>query len=990
MRKSAAPSRVGISHSSPSKTVENVKNKFITDSVQLKHVVQSSPSDEGSEYQDVRYFEAVYGKASTKKHKTWDGDGFIVVCGRHIKLLKDDGKMLSSSPGNKIAFVNSLTEGSLVKLGAFEAELVTQITSDAYRTKMLNSLAPITTNKRNVDRGGTTSSLHKIQRAPKCPLPTVPTIIKGFTPKIRESCPPAESLIMPRPPSQCVWAQNPEGLPIVDVFLDGQLARRLRPHQKEGVIFLYECVMGFRSLPLVTESLSDLNNWTSWSDAETDAPRNNPVYGCILADEMGLGKTVQAIATLWMLSNQGPYGGRPVVRRCLIVTPSGLISNWSKEISKWIGRERMPTYHVSQSSTMKSYLEHPDSFPSTIIISYEMFLQHSEEVCAVPNLDMVICDEGHRLKNAGIHTSLALRQLPSRRRILLTGTPVQNRLDELWSLSEFCAPGRLGASQEAFRREYGNIKSSRPLEGAESDDEDLAGDRLSRILNSFLLRRTSEVIERDLTSKSEFIVFCQSSPLQSRLEAMLLGWVQRELEMDRDSSTADIALAEEDTDDENNDSSSGSTGSNQVLCAITAFRKLHNHPELLQSFLKGAEKNDDGGMRKSRRLPAPLTQKLMSVLSELNNSFPAPTESVGKVLPHNYLEASGKMAVLSHMLVNLFPCSAQNSHRLAAKRGRLLRVSVPSHRLVLVSNFTQTLDLLELLCNQITGQASLRLDGHTSAKRREEIVQQFNNPNSPDRILLLSSRAGGTGLNLIGADHLILFDMDWNPANDAQAMARIWRPGQSRPVRLYRLVTAGGIEERIFQRQAAKLALSHNTLSGSIEYFLKDRKGSNRSGILTREELRDLFQSPPSSKSWTHDLIGCTCDSEQVCSPSPSLSPSPSDDDNTKSTVCPSEQSDSELDEDVRSFQLGSSGRCCRPQSKPTGSDSLAFLLNWTHSLSPDSVNRLCDPLLTSGTKDDLLPITAVFSLKTNQWNANDSSGFDDSDQLSSFKLDLA
>ncbi|KAF8563455.1 hypothetical protein P879_09631 [Paragonimus westermani] len=201
------------------------------------------------------------------------------------------------------------------------------------------------------------------------------------------------------------------------------------------------------------------------------------------------------------------------------------------------------------------------------------------------------------------------------------------------------------------------------------------------------------------------------------------------------------------------------------------------------------------------------------------------------------IECSGKLTVLDHMLRQLFqPATAQsNSYG-----------SMTKHRLVLVSNFTQTLDLLEPVCSRIIGQSCLRLDGQTSAKRRWDLVQRFNALDSPERILLLSSRAGGMGLNLTGADHLILYDVDWNPANDVQALARIWRPGQLRPVRLYRLITADGLEERMFQRQAAKMALSFNAIVSPFDNDCDSCTPSFKpSGTLTKEELRVISSERP-------------------------------------------------------------------------------------------------------------------------------------------------
>ncbi|KAH9583762.1 DNA repair and recombination protein rad54b, variant 2 [Schistosoma haematobium] len=209
---------------------------------------------------------------------------------------------------------------------------------------------------------------------------------------------------MPKPPANCIWSQNPDNLPIVDVVLESKFASRLQPHQCEGIIFLYKCLMGFQPYVALNES-----------DAQI-------TYGCILADEMGLGKTVQAIATIWLLIRQGPYGGRPVIQRCLIVTPGTLVQNWQKEFSKWLGREQLPVYCVDQNHSVKKYLTMSSDSPQVILMSYEMFLQHTSEIYEISDLDMVVCDEGHRLKNSNINTTMALCRLRTRRCILFTRT----------------------------------------------------------------------------------------------------------------------------------------------------------------------------------------------------------------------------------------------------------------------------------------------------------------------------------------------------------------------------------------------------------------------------------------------------------------------------------------------------------------------------------------------------------------------------------------
>jgi len=166
----------------------------------------------------------------------------------------------------------------------------------------------------------------------------------------------------------------------------------------------------------------------------------------------------------------------------------------------------------------------------------------------------------------------------------------------------------------------------------------------------------------------------------------------------------------------------------------------------------------------------------------------------------------------------------------------------------MVSNYTETLSVLAEMCTR-KGYAFFQLDGSTKVSKRQDLVNLFNEPNSPEFVFLLSSKAGGCGLNLVGANHLILFDPDWNPANDDQAMARVWRPGQQKKVYLYRTLSTGTIEEKVFQRQVAKKSLASNIVEGETD-AVPD---------FSAKELKDLFMYKENTLSDTHDLLNCPC-----------------------------------------------------------------------------------------------------------------------------------
>ncbi|XP_034154104.2 DNA repair and recombination protein RAD54B isoform X2 [Pangasianodon hypophthalmus] len=566
------------------------------------------------------------------------------------------------------------------------------------------------------------------------------------------------ALVMPRPPANHQWLCNKNGLPLVDVVVDPHLTNHLRPHQREGVVFLYECLVGMRL-----------------------AGR----CGAILADEMGLGKTLQCVCVLWTLLRQGPYGGRPVLKRALVVCPGSLVKNWAVEFNKWLGRERISVYTVDQDNRVEDFVSCPRS--PVMVISYEMLLR---SVDALKKLEfgLVICDEGHRLKNSNIKTAGALTALACERRVILTGTPVQNDLQEFYSIIEFVNPGILGTSA-AYRKIYEEpiLKSRQPTctEEERCIGEERAAE-LARLTGAFTLRRTQEIINRFLPGRLEWTVFCRPTELQVQLYSELLS-----SRLVRACFTA---------------AGTHTFTHSPHLACINALKKLCNHPGLLYNTIK--EKTTD----------------------DLYDSLGV------DIFPENYATGSfctgdsGKLLVLADLLAAIKHVNCKD-------------------KVVLVSNYTQTLDLLQDLCAHL-GYTWCRLDGQTPVAQRQRIVDSFNRPDSSHFLFLLSSKAGGVGLNLVGASHLVLYDIDWNPANDIQAMARVWRDGQKKTVHIYRFLTTGTIEEKIYQRQVSKQGLS-----GAVVDLGKKGEHINFSA----EELRDLFTFDPNTDCLTHDLLGCKC-----------------------------------------------------------------------------------------------------------------------------------
>lgn len=538
----------------------------------------------------------------------------------------------------------------------------------------------------------------------------------------------------------------------------------------------------------------------------------------------GLGKTIQTIALIWTLLKQTPYfGSGPVIRRGLVVCPATLVQNWAKEFKKWLGDERVRVFPVESKTNVQDFLV--GKIYSVMVIGYEK-LRTIQDLLKTGGFDIIVCDEGHRLKSPKIKTSLAIKSLPTRKRIILSGTPIQNDLSEYFAMVDFVNPGILG-SYATFKTVFEEpiIKSRQP--NATRDEKELGTKRseeLTRLTSQFVLRRTAEVNNKYLPPKVETVVFCKPSSLQLSLYSSLI------------SSNFF----------RNTYSTSTSTLSAQnVLVCITYLKKLCNSPSLLFSRSSGppisssnarskkckSENVDDGeDLIDKDDYEANININkgfLEEVLAKHKDDF---KEYQMKTRFH--LGLSGKLDTLYRLTQTV--------------------LTTTSEKIVLVSNYTQTLDILEEMC-EILKASYFRLDGSTPTAKRQQYVDYFNKESHPNRVFLLSSKSGGCGLNLIGASRIVLFDIDWNPSVDLQAMARVWRDGQRHQVHIYRFLTTGTIEEKIFQRQLSKQSLSAQVLG--------DWGASTETSTqFTKEELKRIFQLNIDTNCWVHECLGCECE----------------------------------------------------------------------------------------------------------------------------------
>lgn len=301
-------------------------------------------------------------------------------------------------------------------------------------------------------------------------------------------------------------------------------------------------------------------------------------YGCILADDMGLGKTFQSVCLLWTLLTQG-LDGKPTCKRAAVICPTSLVKNWAAEITKWLGdRLEGGVVALSESSrenviealnkyTMQSVYKREGKFPAVLIISYDTFRLHAERL-RVNGPELIICDEAHRLKNNQTKCVEALSSLPCFRRVLLSGTPMQNDLEEFFSMVDFTNPGVLGDVKD-FRKVYQNpILRAREPDAAEKVREkgQSAQAALSALANNFILRRTNELLQKHLPPKTVQVVCCKLTPLQQTLYQTIC-------------QSKDVLRLCKGT----------GKSTKMVLSSITALKKLCNHPKLIYDALRAQQ-----------------------------------------------------------------------------------------------------------------------------------------------------------------------------------------------------------------------------------------------------------------------------------------------------------------------------------------------------------------------------------------------------------------
>uniref|UniRef100_A0A3Q1EXG7 DNA excision repair protein ERCC-6-like n=1 Tax=Acanthochromis polyacanthus TaxID=80966 RepID=A0A3Q1EXG7_9TELE len=469
--------------------------------------------------------------------------------------------------------------------------------------------------------------------------------------------------------------------------------------------------------------------------------------GGILADDMGLGKTIQVISFL-----SGMYDN-DVAKHTVLVMPTSLITNWTKEFAKWTPGMRAKEFHGTSKGERTRNLENVQRRGGVLITTYTMLMNNWRQVSSYHGRefiwDYMILDEAHKIKNSGTKTAKSVYAIPSKNRVLLTGTPVQNNLREMWALFDFACQGTLLGTAKTFKTEYEN-PITRAREKDATPGEKALGMRMSETLMTtikpYFLRRTK--------SENDLIVWTYLSSVQEDIYRQFISL----------DHIKELLLT-----------------TRSLLAELNIMKKLCDHPRLLSA--------------------API--------SKLGLEENGGEGHIDNVPDDTLISESGKLVFLFALLE---------------------RLREEGHRTLVFAHYRKVLDIIERILGN-RGFKVLRLDGTIKQiAERERRISLFQTDNRYS-VFLLTTQVGGVGITLTAANRVVIYDPSWNPATDAQAVDRAYRIGQTENVVIYRLITCGTVEEKIYRRQVFKDSL--------IRQNTGDKKNPFR--YFSKQELKELF-----------------------------------------------------------------------------------------------------------------------------------------------------
>lgn len=476
---------------------------------------------------------------------------------------------------------------------------------------------------------------------------------------------------------------------------------------------------------------------------------------------MGLGKTIQTISLITYLierkQQSGPY---------LVIVPLSTLTNWNLEFEKWAPSIDRIVYKGPPNARKLQQDKIRQGRFQVLLTTYEYIIKDRPILSKIKWFHMII-DEGHRMKNTNSKLSATISQYYNTRfRLILTGTPLQNNLSELWAMLNFVLPNifkSVKTFDEWFNTPFANTGGQDKMELTE-EEQILVIRRLHKVLRPFLLRRLKKDVEKDLPDKTEKVIKCKFSALQSKLYKQMV--------------THNKLVV--------SDGKGGKTTARGLSNMIMQLRKLCNHPFVFD-----------------------VVENVMNPMSISNDLL---------------WRTAGKFELLDRILP---------------------KYQATGHRVLMFFQMTAIMDIMEDYL-RYRRMEYLRLDGTTKSDERSDLLREFNAPNSKYFMFLLSTRAGGLGLNLQTADTVIIYDSDWNPHQDLQAQDRAHRIGQKNEVRILRLISSNSVEEKILERARFKLDMDGKVIQAG--------RFDNKSSETDRDAmLRTLLETADMAESGEQD-----------------------------------------------------------------------------------------------------------------------------------------